>query len=150
MLPQDPPHPSLSGMPLPSTEHKVLIHIQRSKLDGNTREREVRVVTAILYVCTYIYTVHVAGYNMRVQYMYISCKIMFVCNCLASNHNTFMYRCMLLCSCNKIIIMIHVHVYAVYFVKIVKVYFFVPCAHRTLTVVRIPPTWRRYIGSRGN
>ena len=38
MLPQDMPHPSLSGMPLPSSEHKVLIHIQRSKLDGNTRE----------------------------------------------------------------------------------------------------------------
>ena len=38
MIPQDMPHPSLSGMPLPSSEHKVLIHIQRSKLDGNTRE----------------------------------------------------------------------------------------------------------------
>ena len=52
MLPQHPPHPSLSGMPLPSTEHKVLIHIQRSKLDGNAREREIKPVTAVLYVCT--------------------------------------------------------------------------------------------------
>ena len=43
MLPQDMPHPSLSGVPLPSTnqEHKILIHIQRSKLDGNTREVKV-------------------------------------------------------------------------------------------------------------
>ena len=45
MLPQDMPHPSLSGMPLPSSEHRVLIHIQRSKLDGNTKE--VRVVNTI-------------------------------------------------------------------------------------------------------
>jgi hypothetical protein len=38
MLPHDLPHPTLSGMPLPLSEHKVLIHIQRSKLDGNTKE----------------------------------------------------------------------------------------------------------------
>ena len=52
MLPQDMPHPSLSGMPLPTSDHKVLIHIQRNRLDGNNKE--VRVVrTSSTYVCPY-------------------------------------------------------------------------------------------------
>ena len=50
MLPQDLPHPSLSGMPIPSSNHKVLIHIQRSKLDGNTKEVRGRQGANFLYI----------------------------------------------------------------------------------------------------